>query len=73
MNCMYKKVSGWEGVGWVGGSRVGGQPEVGYNFQQDCLEVLCVQEVLVIGPDEAKGPKSHLTNTGVFIKPIPPI
>ena len=26
---------------------MGGQPEAGYSFQQDCLEVPCVQEVLV--------------------------
>ena len=57
---------GW--VEWVVG--VGGQPEVGYSFQQDCLEVLCVQEVLVISPGKPGGPKRHLTNTGVNIRPI---
>ena len=57
---MYKGVGGRE-------SRVdggaGGQPEVGYSFQQDCFKVLCVQEVLVISPDKPGGPKRHLTNT----------
>ena len=52
---------------------VGGQPEAGYSFQQDCLEVPCVQEVLTISPDKPGGPKRCLTNIGVNIKPIPPI
>ena len=57
-----------EGVGWVIG--VGGKPEVGYGT---VLEHLRVQEVLVIGPDKPRGPKRCLTNTGVNIRPIPPI
>ena len=44
MDCTYKGVGGW--VGWVMGA--GGQPEVVYSFQQSCLEVPCVHEVLVI-------------------------
>ena len=48
-----------------------GQPEVGYIFQQDCLEWPLVQEVLVIGPDKHREPKRRLTNTGVNIRPIP--
>ena len=40
----------------------GGQLEVGYSFQQDCLEVPCVQEVLLISSDKAGGPKRHLLN-----------
>ena len=42
-------------VGWVLGA--GEQLEVGYTFQQDCLEELGVQEVLVISLDKSKGPK----------------
>ena len=34
---------------------------------------VCVQEVLVISPDKPGGPKGHLTNTGVNIRPIPSI
>ena len=52
---------------------MGEQPEVGYSFQQDCLEVLRVQQVLVIGPDKPRESKRHLTNTGINIRPIPPI
>ena len=33
-----------------------GQQKAGYSFQQDCLEVPCVQEVLVISPDKPGGP-----------------
>ena len=51
----------------------GGQPEVGYSFQQDCLEVPCVQEVLAINSDKPGGPKRCLTYTGVNIRPIPSI
>ena len=51
----------------------GGEPETCYNFQQDFLEVLCVQEVLVISPDKPGGSTRRVTNTGVNIKPIPPI
>ena len=40
------------------------QPEAGYSFQQDCLEVPFVQEMLVISPDKPGGPKRHVTNTG---------
>ena len=29
--------------------------------------------VLVLGPDKPRGPKRHLTNAGVNIRPIPPI
>ena len=75
---MYKGVGGvgWVvraggvggGDGWVVGT--GGQPEMGYSFQQDCLEVPCVQEVLIISPDKPGRPKRHLTNTGVNIRPI---
>ena len=53
------------------GGGAGGQPEAGYSFQQDCLEVPCVQEVLVISPDKPGGPKRRLTNTGVNVRPIP--
>ena len=53
--------------------RVGGQTEVGYSFQQDCLKVQCVQEVLIISPDKPGGPKRRFTNTRVNIRPIPPI
>ena len=48
-------------------------PEVGYSFQQDCLVVLYVSEVLVISPDKPEGPKRHVTSTVVNIRPIPPI
>ena len=58
-----------EGVGWVIG--VGGWEARGRLW--DCLEHLRVQEVLVIGPDKPRGPKRCLTNTGVNIRPIPPI
>ena len=34
------------------------------NCQQNCLEVPCVQEVLVISPDKPGWPKRHVTNTG---------
>ena len=34
------------------------------------LEVPCVQEVLVIGPDKPGGTKRHFTNTGVNIRPM---
>ena len=34
---------------------------------------ICVQEILVIGLDKAGGAIRHLTNTGVNIRPIPPI
>ena len=40
------------------------------NFEQrDCLEVPCVQEMLVISPDKPGGTKRRLTNTGVNIRP----
>ena len=32
-----------------------------------------VQELLVIGLDNPRGPKRRLTNTGMNIRPIPPI
>ena len=32
----------------------------GYSFQQDCLEVLCVQEVLVISPDSLNGQETRM-------------
>ena len=51
----------------------GGQLEAGYSFQQDCLEVPCVQKVLVISPDKPGWSKRCVTNTGVNIRPIPPI
>ena len=51
----------------------GGLPEAGYSFQQDCLEVLCVQEVLIISSDKPGWPKRRVTNTGVNTRPIPPI
>ena len=54
----------------VGGQVGGGKPEAGYSFQQDCLEVPHVQEVLVISPDKPGGPKRRVTNTGVNIRPI---
>ena len=62
-------LGGWEGVGWVVGE--GGQLEVGYSFQQHCLEVPHVQEVRVISPDKPGGPRRRVTNTGVNIRPIP--
>ena len=49
---------------------MGGQLEAGYSFQQDSLEVPFVQEV---NPDNPGGPTTCLTNTGVNIRPIPPI
>ena len=33
---------------------------------------MCI-EMLVIGPDKRRGPKRCLTNTGVTIRPVPPI
>ena len=36
-------------------------------LRQDCLEVPCVQEVLVISLDKPGGPKRRHTNTGVNI------
>ena len=30
-----------------------------------------VEKVLVISPDKPRGPKGHLTNTGIDIRPIP--
>ena len=62
MDCMYKEVGKPEGVGWV--VVTGGQLEAGYSFKQDCLEVPCVQEVLVISPDKPGGPTRRVTNTG---------
>ena len=53
---------GGRGIGWVVGT--GGQPEVGYSFQQDILEVPCVKEVLVISPDKPGGPKRRVTTQG---------
>ena len=41
-------------MGWV--EEADGKPEAGYNFQLDCLEWLCVQEVLVIGLDKTGWP-----------------
>ena len=43
---------------------VGGQLEAGYSFQQDCLKVLWVQDVLVIGSDKPRGPKRYPLNRG---------
>ena len=60
MNCTYKGMDSQEGGGVGGGGS--GQPEVGYSFQQDYLEVLWVQEVLVISLDKFGGLKRHLTN-----------
>ena len=70
MDCTYKGVGGWEGDGVGGGA--GGQLKMGYSFQQDCLEFLCVQEVLVISPGKTGGLKRRLTNAAVNIKQIPP-
>ena len=42
-----------------------GKPEAGYSLQQDCLEVPCVQQVLVISPDKPGWPKRHVTITHV--------
>ena len=38
MDCTYKKWAGGRGVGEV--VKAGGQPEVGYALQKDCLEDL---------------------------------
>ena len=56
---------------WV--VEVGGQPEAGYSFQQDCLEVSYVPEVLLISPDKPGGPKRCVTNIGVNIRPMSPV
>ena len=69
---MYKGVGGEVGGGW-GVVGVGGKPEAGYTIQLDCLELLSVQEVLVIGLDQPRWPMRYLTNTGVNIRSIPPI
>ena len=50
----------------------GGGWAAGVTHQQDCLEVLWVQEVLVIGLDKPRGPKRHLTNAGVISDPYLP-
>ena len=68
---MYKGVGGRMGGGWVVG--VGGQPKVGYSFQQDCLEVPRVQAVLVISLDEPGWPTRRVTIIGMNIRPMPPI
>ena len=47
--------------------------ECHHSCQQDRLEVPCVREVLVISPDKPGWPKRRVTNTGVNIRPIPPI
>ena len=60
------------GGGGLGGG-ANGKPEASYTFQQDCLEHLCVQEVLIIGPGKPRGTKRCLINTVVNIRPIPPI
>ena len=54
----------------MGGGGVGRQLEADYTMQEDYLEYL---QVLVIGPDKPRGPKGHFTNTGVKIRPVPPI
>ena len=54
-----------------GGGRWAARGEL--NCQQDCLEVPCVQEVLVISPDKPGWLKRCVTNTGVNIRAIPPI
>ena len=48
----------------------GGQLEACYNFQQDCLEVPCGQEVLVISGLREGLRDACLTNTGVNIRLI---
>ena len=58
------------GVGWAV-EGVGKKPEAGITFQKDCY--ICVQEILIIGLNKPGGPKRRLTNTGVNIRPIPPI
>ena len=72
---MYKGVGGWVGGGGVSG---GGGWETGGGLYLPIglfgVATVLVQEVLVIGPDKTGGPyKRCLTNTGVNIRPIPPI
>ena len=66
---MYKGVGGWERGGV--GSGVCGKLEVGYTFQWDCLAMS--PRTTSHRCRQAWRPKRHLANTGVNVRPIPPI
>ena len=51
--------------GWAAGGRS--------YFQIELFGVSISPKVLVIGPDKPRGLKRLLTNTGVNIRPLPPI
>ena len=61
-------------MGWVvGGVWVRSQKQVLHFNRTVWSSYICVQEILVIGLDKPGGAIRHLTNTGVNIRPIPPI
>ena len=74
MDCMCKGVGGWEGGG-VGGGDGWATGDALYLSKRLFGVAMSPRSAndRPSSPDKPRGPKRRLTNTGVNIRPIPPI